>query len=224
MPVHVGNGAALYRAAQLKEPLLCVPCEQRVGVWDRVGADTSLQLDDTFPARASAKANIIDADARVGLVPDLDTEALTRFAVSVLWRASESTILPAVKFGARYAEEFRRYLASDLEPFPRRAVLAVHVIDREDGNGGYKRPRTDRVATEPTQGKPGRLSVHEVKLFGLEFQLMLGNIPDADKIREACFLRTQRVFLNDGDRLLGDAKDLVARSPAKGRLARDAGK
>jgi len=218
--VRVGLGAAYNNESQRTALMACERCEQRMGRWDDYGAAVSLQLDDTFPALESARANLVKGAKNCAEIPDLDGDRLTRFAASVLWRASESIAFPDVRFGDQHREDFRRYLVRDDVPFPaEEAALVVHLIDRRLST--VEGMRADHIRGEPVQvnleGETG--SRFKVAFFGLEFTLATGS--GARSLGAPCFAKTGRVLVTGGDALASDFLAAVATCKPRGKLARE---
>src|SRR5207249_1350880 len=88
--INVRDGIAMFGGEQYAEYMLCSSCEQRFSDWEKYVANISQQLDGTFPALASAASVRTVEDWRYVDLSSLDTSALVRFGVSVIWRAHTS--------------------------------------------------------------------------------------------------------------------------------------
>lgn len=183
---------------QLTEHLLCDSCEHRLGGWEDAVSRLARQTDGSFPARAKC--------ARVVLVPGLhslaapDADAILRFGVSVLWRASAAARFPGIAFGEGYHDAFREYLLGTNSAFPRDAVMSLKLIDPamiEARSVTEMDPLLDCLVTHPAMHTlHERCRVYTFIVLGMHFGLALGEVPL--EAAASCFARTKRVEIVDG--------------------------
>jgi hypothetical protein len=214
--VNVDGDTAIFGGEQLAEWMLGSECEQRFSTWEKYVAEQALQADDSFPALTAAKQvpgrvvgnwNVVDLSV-------LDVGTLVRFAASVVWRASKSTVhFPGISLGP-YEAAFGAYLLDENPgtPLPDCARLLVQFIDVQTS------PRVDRVVVAPSCSREGSYRVHHFAMFGMWFQMMVGGAiyPAFDEI---CLSRTGLGVITDGSKLLAVVSDHVRRTTAKGILA-----
>jgi hypothetical protein len=109
-PVKLARAHATTTSKQLTEYLLCGICEQDFGRDENYMSTITLQPDDSFPAADAVvpldrgKPTLRPADAS-----KLDCDAISRFVLSVIWRASVCTYLPSVSL-RQYEPGVRNYL------------------------------------------------------------------------------------------------------------------
>ncbi len=205
----------MLRATQLKEYLLCRRCEDRIKPWEDCVAGLSLQEDDQFPALEAAMpviGNVNDpfviADASM-----LDVEKIVRFAVSVIWRASVSSQVPAVKLG-RYEEGITAYLRDDAVPLP------AHVRVRLEFIRPMSDLRFDRTVWEPYTHRDDAhlVRIHSFYLFGMWFHLHVG-CEVASTVDLVCLATERKVTISDGELLSEISADFHAENPPVGAIA-----
>jgi len=205
----------MLRPTQLKEYLLCATCEARIKPWEDCVADISLQEDDRFPALEATTPFVgkvgdplILADASA-----LDIDKIVRFAVSVIWRASVSSKVPAVKLG-RYADGLAAYLQDDETPLPEHARLRLELI----------RPmsdaRFDRSVWEPYTHRDDLhlVRVHSFYWFGMWFHLHVG-CEGASMVDLMCLSTERKVAITDGTHLSQISATFHAENPPVGAVA-----
>ncbi len=211
-PVRVANGSAAASPHQEAEYMLCRTCEELLSDWEKYVASIALQEDDSFPALA--KTSILQMppgfEWKVGDAARLETEKIARFATSVIWRASVSTIFQEVTLGNKYNRAFATYLLGDSQ-FPAQACLLVEFMNPQDI------PRVDRNVVHPESQKNGSYHCHQFCAFGIWFRLFVGGQLPAS-ISEFSFVEKKRVLLSDGTRLLRSVAQAVKRATPKGRL------
>jgi hypothetical protein len=214
--VNLDVDTAIFGGEQLAEWMLDTECEQRFGTWENYISKQALQTDDSFPALTAAKQipGLVVGNWRVVDLSGLDVGKLVRFAASVVWRASKSTVhFPSITLGP-YESAFAAYLLDDdpLTPLPECARLLVQLIDDQTT------PRVDRGVSAPWRSKEGSYHVHHFAMFGMWFQMMVGGAihPAFDQF---CLSRTGRGIVTDGSRLLGLVSGLIGRVTPKGALA-----
>jgi hypothetical protein len=214
--VNVQGDTAIFGGDQYAEYMLGTGCEQRIGRWETYVSGIALQTDDTFPALTAAKPipGASNGEWTVADASALDVGTIARFASSVVWRASVSKTFGTVSLGETYEEVFRKYLHDDNVPFPDSARLLVELYDPAKG------PRIDRVVVAPESMKdPHGYHVHQFCIFGMWYRLLVGRLTPSN-IDTFCVVKTGRVLLSDGSRLLQSvAKSALAKTP-KGSLAK----
>ncbi len=212
-PVKVQNSSAVASPKQEAEYLLCRSCEEMFGIYEKYLSSISLQVDNNFPAMAQTR--VIQIDSRLGLkvgdASNLDVEKIVRFAASVIWRASISTIFPGTTLGAKYNQEFANYLLKKTQ-FPIQACLLVDLINPKNI------PQVDWVVVYPGSKKNGPYHCHQFHVFGIWFRLFVaGQFPAS--LTKFSFLEKKRVLISDGVRLLNFVEPVVKQASLKGRLA-----
>jgi hypothetical protein len=212
MPVQVHDDTALITGEQLSEYLLCQNAEGRFSTWEKTVARIALQSDETFPAK-DAVVQLPDTEAEGESVADGSALPLDiiPFALSVIWRASVSTLFPKVSLGNRYNEEFRRFLVGDTA-VPSNVRLFVSIVNVN------ATPRIDRVVIPPDTLRVNGFHTHQFGHFGFYFHVIVGGQPPI--LDRFCFIRTQRVILSDGTRMLKSAARTLIKATPKGKLGR----
>jgi hypothetical protein len=217
-PVQIQDDTAVLTNKQVTEYMLCNDCEQKLCVWEKYASTTLVQADGTFPWLVQSRdvAMALNGGDPLGYLDSssLDTETLSRFAASVVWRASVSEeACPKVDLGHRYEESFRRYLKGEA-PFPSHASLIVYLLTVPVKG----LPPADRIVTLPTQMRDGPCMRHWFILCGVAFYLFVGNrIPVLH--RRMCFAATKHVHTIGSDWVMADLGRAVMEAKAKGRLA-----
>jgi hypothetical protein len=210
---HVSRGTFTDTGEQVKEPLLCSSCEQRLGVWDEYASQVSRQLDGSFPARdRSLPIDTNDLSDGVEAIVDasaLNLSDIATFAASVVWRASVSSKCEA-RLGPKYEEEFARYLRGCAQ-FPACGRLFLYLIDPKGTSCAdemFALPKSKRVDVDRSidnRWAKVRLNLfsveadayntmHEFVVFGMHFMLLVGaRLPrDGD---DYCLVRTGRAWI-----------------------------
>jgi hypothetical protein len=141
-PVIVSKGAAhVPTSRQIARHLLCTECEIR---FHRYGEDWVLKhcyRGGKFPLREElGKTPPIFEDEEIEIykaasIQGIDVPKLVYFAASVFWRASQrwkrlTKMEPIIQLGAKYGEQFRRYLLLEAE-FPKHASLILSLSGLE---------------------------------------------------------------------------------------------
>lgn len=213
-PVTVDGDVAVFGGEQAAEYMLCGQCEQRLGRWETYVSGVALQSDDAFPALAAAKSRptITVGDWQVADLSSLDTEAISRFAASVVWRASASQLFSGVSLGA-HADSFAAYVLTDGAMLPSSARLLINLLDPPAA------PRIDRVVVAPASSREGGYHVHHFAMFGMWFRLMVGNaIPRS--FDEICLARSRRGVITSGAELTRLVATRAHAVTPKGKLAK----
>jgi len=173
---------------QLKAPLLCRVCEQRLSKHGETWVLTNcLKKDRSFPLNsvlASREPDVFsDTNSTkvywAAKIPEINCQALEYFAASMFWRGSIHTwnqdgSIP-VGLGP-FKESFRKYLMG-LADFPDHCSLLVTVREGSD---------IDRLTHAPIGERRELFHVYRFPMPGLAFSLVVGkNIPA--KLRQSCF-------------------------------------
>ena len=219
--VHTGDGISILGGSQLSEYMLCRTCEDRFKRWEDYAVEVSLQEDDTFPGADLVKAlprdpndggasasDYVPADASA-----LNCDALARFGVSVIWRASVCTDdwVRDVDLGP-YAKPIADYLRDDDAPIPDRVGLMVEFARIEGPN------RPDRSLAIPYSGRGRGYHIHRFLGLGMLFSLCVGGLMPLGK--DLCLVRGKRVLLSTGKDLREMAEKRVAANRPVGAIAR----
>lgn len=205
----------MLRPTQLKEHLLCESCEARIKLWEDCIACLSLQEDDHFPALESVAPFLGEPNAAfvVADASTLDVEKIVRFAVSVIWRASVSSKVPAVKLG-RYEDGLAAYLRNDATQLPAHVRLRLELIRPMSG------PRFDRSVWEPYTHRDDvhLVRVHSFYWFGMWFHLHVG-CEHASPVDMMCLATQGKVVISDGALLSQLSATFHAENPPVGAIA-----
>lgn len=208
--VAVADGRAGYSGKQMSTYLLCRPCEDLLGDWEDYAASVSLQEDSvTFPILGSAIVIMATSDAAVAqLTGGVDVDKLSRFAVSVFWRADVAQTEPVVDLHLA-REPIRAYLLG--APLPSQIDLVLTVLRPRPGVR-----RIDRTVIYPeTNSEDG--DRHEFVACGMRFTLFTKPSPD---VLVASLPRKGRLVASDGSDLLATVTNRVQASAPYGKLAR----
>ena len=180
-PWAITEKAAFQTSKQLKAPLLCPDCEQRLS---KSGENwvlrNGLKADRSFPLAAALSLQRPDLSSPqtttkvyyASKIPAIDVAALSYFAASIFWRGSiypwnRDRSYPVVL--GPFQESFRMYLMG-LAAFPKDSSLWV--IVREDG-------QIDRMTYVPVGKREGKVHVYKFPMPGLGFSLTVSkNVPD----------------------------------------------
>lgn len=202
--------AAFQTSRQVKAPLLCSDCEQRLS---RNGENwvlrNCLKADRSFPlsdALASQNPDLFSAGTTTKVyhaskIAAIDVAALSYFAASIFWRGS---IHPWNRDGTYpvnlgpFGEPFRTYLMG-LSPFPTDSSLWV--IVREGGQIG-------RMTYAPVGKREGVVHVYKFPMPGLGFSLTVSKNVPANH-RNLCFVH-------------GSGNPIIATTILEDMLMRDA--
>lgn len=130
-PAMLGGGLAIQHPKQESEHLLCANCERLMKTGDDLAAEVTYQKDYEKAPLLDRVGLVVAGHDRLRIVPPgtLDVRLLAYFAVSVVWRASVSTVIPECKLSDTIEEETRLYLLHRGAPPPDlRCVLTFHDI------------------------------------------------------------------------------------------------
>jgi hypothetical protein len=207
--VAVVDGRAGYSCKQMSTHLLCRACEDLLGDWEDYAASISLQEDSvTFPLLGSAIGIMATSDAAVAqLTGSVDIDKLSRFAVSVFWRADVAQSEPVVDLHLA-REPIRAYLLG--APLPSQIELVLTVLRPRPGA-----PRIDRIVIYPeTNGEDG--DRYQFVACGMRFTLFTK--PTSD-VLVASLPRKGRLVASDASDLLATVTSKAQTSAAYGKLA-----
>jgi len=205
--------SATFSSKQNYERLLCGKCEGRFGVWEAYVSKVAVQQDGTFPALAQT-TDIWRPPATkiwsVGSAAALDCDAITKFAVSVVWRSGVSSGRPRVELGP-YEPVMAAYLLGTA-PFPPAATLLVQFFAvRAD-------VRTDRSIQHASTDRAEGYHAHTWGGCGFRFSLLVGaQVPAFPGIS---FEKTRTVIISNGDDLLATMRSIHRLAVPMGRLAK----
>lgn len=213
-PIRVEGAIAIASPEQDAEYMLCRSCEERIGKAETYVASIALQSDGTFPALDAVTTLQAPADSEwsVGDASALDVDALTYFALSVIWRASVSTLYKGLSLGSNYEAAIGAYLLGHAAvPASARVILEL----MKPAN----LPRVDRMVVAPESTRDGSFHVYQFCMFGFWFRILVGGV--LPKNTEVFSLSaTKRVLLSDGRRLAAAVVPRTKAATAKGRLAK----
>jgi hypothetical protein len=212
--VTIRRGEATLGEPQFSERLLCIPCEQRIGKWDRHVAEISLQPNGKFPIRDGAQVipELSDGDLTTVDVSAYDPARLGRFGASVIYRAAVSTLFSDVRLGERYQPVIADYLLRDDAPFPACASLYLELFRTRE-------LPVDKVVAAPSSERKNGHYLHSFTAFGMAFKLSIGGgLPEL--YSEICVARTGRAVRSDGEHAVRNIAAAFAGIRARGRLAR----
>lgn len=213
-PVRVEGDVALASPNQDAEYMLCRQCEHIISKSESYVASVALQEDGTFPALSLVKVvpSAPDPEWQIGDASALDVDAITRFAASVVWRASASVMYSTLSLGDKYGAEFADYLLTPGSPFPGHARLIVEFMNPQN------LPRVDRMVVAPESTRDGGFHVYQFCMFGIWFRLLVGGLLPST-VSAVSFVDTKQVLLSDGRRLLASAAKRAQGVTPKGWLA-----
>jgi hypothetical protein len=174
---------------QMKAPLLCFDCEQRLckhgEAWVLAHC---LKKNGAFPLASilAGRSTALASDETTTRIyhafgiPEININAISYFAASMFWRGSihpwnEDGTCP-VSLGP-FQEQFRQYLM-ELQPFPKDCALWVAVRQEKE---------IDRLTYAPFGERQGNIHVYKFPIPGLAFLTAVSkNIPS--NFRDRCFV------------------------------------
>ncbi len=211
VPVHVGGGVAILNQQQSAAYLLCGPCERLVGEYDGYISRVALQEDGSFPALSLITPSGVQTGTIYNLAHAgrLDVALVSKFAVSVIWRASVSGLYSKTSLGP-YESAFRDYVLGRSQ-LPRQVMVVAHLVSAGDWLAGTVMP--------PDTSHEGAFRSHRYYAFGMDMQVFVGSsIPN--EYRAFCFVDRQAVIISQGQ----DLREYLLRAgegvTPKGSLAR----
>jgi hypothetical protein len=213
IPMQYDNGTLRRTGDQPKEHLLCGDCERIFGAWDAHIARLAVAPGGSFPGLQAVTL-------LKPRVPGIECEAdgaalgqeLGRFAASVVWRASVSTVLAEVDLGP-YEEQFRRFLRGETEVLDC-ARLIVQLVDQEDLG-----MRVDRLGAAPYSYRERGCREHQFGVPGFVFTFRVGGLLPPHWV-DFCFLRTRRVWVVDGLQMVQAVLERFGGATSRGPRAR----
>ena len=172
-PTFLSKDKIVQTSHQVSDYLLCSACEQRFNTqgerWCLRHCDRGrgrFRLRETLESH-TPRWNINGFRVHDGVaIPEIDTQALVYFGLSVFWRAAAHTWKTpkgdvAIELGP-YEQQLRRFLLDEI-PFPRKMVITVRVSDL--GN----------MFWTPVEKNKSEFRVFGFGMLGLEFTLVTGS-------------------------------------------------
>jgi len=180
-PMHVKDKRAVTTSMQVTDFLLCSNCEQRIGRVDHYVSTQCLQTNGTVPLREAPQVIWVSDDRNFALLDtsSLELDALCRFAISVIWRAHVSAMVPQIDLGTN-AESIRAYLSGETD-YPSSVHVAVQTYVEPDGHGSL----ADHTIILPESHSNGDATAYWFLVCGLHFEVSVG-IPADESILELC--------------------------------------
>lgn len=213
-PVMLGGGTALQDPRQVSEHLLCRSCEKLMKVGEDYACEVTYQKDYRTAAFVERAGVLLFEHDRVRLVDPgrLDPALLAYFGLSVVWRASVSTVIPDCQLDAEHEEAARLYLLKQAS-FPEDVTccVAFHDLpyaDRTHVASIFSLPQS--VPNEPSW----------FLLYGLQYRVATG--PSAEVWRPLCIVHSPQhwVALAPQEDLLNGLGDWFKRQRPRGALAK----
>lgn len=213
-PIRVEGAIAIASPDQDAEYMLCRACEEIIGKAESYVASVALQSDGTFPALANTVLvpAPTDPEWRVGDANKLNVDAITHFALSVIWRASVSKLYDGLSLGSNYEPLIGQYLLGNAA-LPPQVRLMVELMKPSN------LPRVDRMVVAPESQRDGAFHVYQFCMFGIWFRVLVGAVLPKS-IEPFSFPDTKRVLLSDGRRLVSSVVPRTKAATPKGRLAK----
>lgn len=224
-PIMVRGGVAVQTSEQIKEYMLCWPCEQQLGRDESYVSRLAFQeggalgLLGALPA--SAVTSSYDRDLRMHVraadLATLDCQAIARFAASVFWRAhvARRPKVQALRLWNPHAESLRRFIRGEAM-LPARMCINVVAL----ANDGEMTSSLATMSALPSSGARGEDGVHQFIAAGMLFNLVTG----AHAVPVLCVAcsPTPHIVFQDWRRTIFGAKAAIkmVSSPRGGRLAR----
>ena len=183
-PVKLGRGKAVQTSDQVKEYMLCFPCEQRFSAAEAYVAPLVRQPDGS----SGLEAMLSNYEAtpygwHTAKATDLDRAKVFYFAASVFWRSHASHLPDRCELGAKYGEAFRAFLNEETQR-PADAAIMLMVYERAPAAAG----RVDRLLTLPASRRADRYHRHQFLMCGLRFDAAVGaEVPDS--LHAGCLLQ-----------------------------------
>jgi hypothetical protein len=216
VPVVVKDGVAMMKSEQLTKYLLCRPCEDQIGRWEKHAAQVSYNAGQ-FPALTTALANVAPdrwntPKITITDLSSLDADALARFGTSVFWRAASCPDLcPTIRLG-KYKDELRAYLRKEA-PFPETVRRILWLLNTPD------LPQAQQILTMPSFEKEKTTRMYHFGVFGLYFELWVGG-QHLGRLHLACLARTGRAAVTNGYRQVPGMYAEAGRAKPKGAFAK----
>jgi hypothetical protein len=191
-PMFIRSGKAIQTSDQVREYLLCSACEQHIGKFDSWASHVLYQADHTAPILNRAHR----APERWLVLTEGDAAMLSRFCLSVFWRAHASSRLDTSL--GNYGDAVRKYLLDD-HLLPSEISLVTCFYECKPGGGS----QIDALATLPTSSRNTGFYQHRFVLFGLDAILAVGKlVPPVYK--RYCLIQSmpRRLILEDSDQVI----------------------
>lgn len=214
--VSIDGKKAKYDQTQLAEYLLCETCEGRMKPGEDYVSRIALQVDDGFPALETVpiEEKLEGLGFALANASILNCPLLARFVVSVIWRASVSSILPRVSLGP-YECQVGEYLLDQKAPLPQRLRVLVQLISPPEGT-----PRFERMISEPQSQRSRKRRGFHHHFFngvGMEFALYVGRrLP---RVLDRCGVSAGRVIVTEGRRIGRHVRRLASTSAPSKKVA-----
>lgn len=169
-PILVSTEASVQTAKQMSEPMLCAPCDQALGVYDRCGANLAYR-DGRAKVLDRCTAHAVPGESwQLGNFSEsIDVDGLSRFGAAVFWRGHHARCTPRCNIGDSHARALRLFLRNQ-KPFPRTLTLTLTVYV---GSGSGRNLAADSL-WEPTSETEEGLRTSDFMACGLEFRLHSG--------------------------------------------------
>lgn len=218
-PVKITPEVAVQTSKQVKQPLLCRPCDGvLLGPNDDLVSRLVVQKDLSAPFLQQLGTTVERAGVswRLALPGSLDLAAICYFGSSVIWRASISRVVPNCQLGP-YAEAFRQYLLGTAQ-FPSSAACLVFFHDNPPENTPYT---LDRLFTMPISTRQDGFHQHEFMVCGLHYRLFVGGrIPEFARIVCVAHGTNKRVLLGAYEEIVPWLAPMFRSGKARGQLAK----
>lgn len=191
----LGGGKAVQHPGQVHEYLLCHECEARMK-WGEDYVHGVCYQDDyiTAPFMDLVGEVAFEHEGLTMCLPgELDTTRLAYFGLSVIWRASVSTVVPECKIASEHEESLRRYLLHETpQPADVTCFVKFHDLPREGTGIGS-------MFTMPTSTGS---DVSAFLLFGLAYKIEFGE--PGQILRPLCIANSPQHWVG-----LGAQQDVV---------------
>jgi hypothetical protein len=182
-PVIIADDVAVQKSDQIREHLLCAPCDQRLGDAEDYLARVSAQVDGRFPLRDQPVLFEHGEHQRLSL-DGLDVESLVTAGLGIVWKAAvcrnPNTGKPRL---GPYAEAARRYLLGEAR-LPRTIQTLIWAV-RPD-----TRSNIDWYAAAPFpitfRDPSGSHHRHRLLVAGVYFEFRVGRFIAGDDLSPAC--------------------------------------
>lgn len=217
----IGRSGRTKSNDELREYLLCSDCERRCGLWDQVAAEFSGNLRTKLRGRArlSSPIELPPGTELVALDEAQLSDALLRFGLSVLWRASVSSRFEDFALSPRLAESVRTFLLCDTAPVPDGMNVVLTLVSPSGESPSGSPNEMDRTIVIP---QVFRLDAHRrgyrVSICELDYRLLEGP-EELPFFSELDLGRRKRALVSTADDEWAAFVGLMAQSPRRGALA-----
>lgn len=214
-PIHISHGSAFATSKQFTKELLCQKCEELFSQYE----DYVARLTKYDGSNLKILQHIIRLDTPTSILVELnekiDTEKLSLFAISMIWRSS--VMHRSCRLG-RYEEEFRKYLLNEI-PFSSNAILTIRILKPSV----TLNISPQNFVAEPCSIRENSTWYHKFRICGLDFRCVIGKAisPEQKKI---CLAgqgskKYAVVLALDQSTDFMDELDSLIRATPRGRLA-----